>query len=671
MSTRKVSIYASNTFRYRIYGSRSWITLRGEEWHDLEFQPGDVVEFGSTSTVDNLKIRGAVKDVKIEDSEITSLNQSFMDLSELQFVEVASSTQITSAVEAFKNSSLSNVVMPTVSLVVADNMFENTKNVSTIQLSPSNLKSANEMFKHSSVNRVESMSSFSGQGAKEMFLRADPEYIGSLDLTNLDEDSIRSTIVESDKVISELDLFISRKRIMFTKKYERLPENIANDDMSIEFDLKTKEYIAHEEFSNEDGLSTGSDEYQAFEFDMKTKEYVAHDALEIVDGLPENIDDSMEIEYDIATKEVYAHEVYEIKDGLPTEIDDNQLIELDVKCTNNDIPANQREEFEVETGLDESMDDDTYVLEITSEIQNTTIPMHQREELEVDTGLDIDFDPDAYTIEIDYNILNNSVQMSRRDEFEVDTGLDTGFDDSTYTLEFDIVPESDIVDPFDDGSCVYMIGKNNCCDRISDDAFPDPANGWDKSYTFTKFGGSVVMSPIGGYMCNIIADAGVREETYKNIYLRVKWKTIPDSDQYYHAFGCIIDETGPTKFLIGFIKNSDGTLTAIVGNRDNDDDDFVTRIESDDLLPLVQNGDDEFSIAIIETAEDSGEYYFVINGQQVGDSFIMPFTDPVSDTDSFYCQQYNAANDNYLANGGVWVFNRTLTLSDIQYLDTI
>ena len=661
---RKVKMWADAVFRYRIQGSRSWITLTGETWHEAEFTEGDRVEFSSTSTVSNIKIQGSVSNVFIENSEITSLDESFKGNTAMVSATINSATEISSANSAFEGSGIVTVIFDSSKVVSADKIFKDTKDLRSVTIDATAVNTIEQGFSGSGVEGIDSMSRYHGKNASDVFSDAtELKQLSGIDLRMSGEGKLtRDTLDVSDKLINELDIMFTRQKVSLRKVYSVDPANTVDDNMNIELDIAGKEYITRAGKSSiEDSLPTDIDPAMNIELDIAGREYITRSNKKTVeDGLETDIDDNMNLEVDMAGKEYIARSsMPDIDDGLEKDADPAMSLEVNIKHKNL-VPANRREDHIVDTGLPTDADDTTYTLEVDQYIANNDIPMHRRENHVVDTGLDESYDPVNYTLEVDQHIVNNNIPMHRRENHIVDTGLDTAYDPNTYTLEFDMHAGSDNVDPLDDGSCIYYIGKDNHSEMISGDMFPEPANGWKSNRVSTAWGD--VCSPIRQYAALPISDATVLDSVYKNIYVRFDKKSGGTEDAWSLLFS-ILNTDGSQRFSVLTYFRSSGNMLVAINLADTDNGSASTVIQKEFAKPSGK-----MSIAIIETSSGSNSYRLIFSGEDIG-GYDITLTDAIASDTGTLCQNTDGRDASILC--GVQVFNRPLSIADVQLLDTI
>jgi hypothetical protein len=686
MALQEVKIWASNTFRYRKYGSRSWTTLRGGEWYTLSFAEGERIEFSSTSTVDQIKIRGAVELINIENSELTTLADAFTNDTELKEVIINSSVPITDITNAFKNTGIITLTMSTSSIVNANNAFEDTGSIQNLSIEADNLKNTDSMFENSSIKTIDSLTGFKATNAKEMFKNANElKNIGNaLDLTNANEDTLKSNFIPVDSdIVNEFDILISRQHVALRKRYTKDINNIINDSYNFEMDISSKEVYTHNPIRDiQDELDQTINDNYNFEFEAKKKNRdlpaTKREDFNINTNLSQLADiDNSSLELDISIKNNTLNKTERNTFDVDTKLDESlndtdNTLEVDISIKNNSLNKTERQQFDINTNLDESFDLTNNTLEIDISTKNKILNKTERYNYNVNTELDESVDLTNNTLELDLRALNNKLNKTERSQYNVYTGLDTTSDLTNYTLEIDIAPISEVVDPFDDDSCIFRLGRHNHCDLVSGDIFEEPVNGNDKFYYMQKFK-RWIYSPHGGYWANTTDDQDYRDNCYKNTYIRFHLKTTSfGNNTNFTIYNFKMKDDNSTKFEFRLHFNDSSTYVVQVCGRDNDSDAFTIFKESDNLKSRISNGEREFSVALIDDPDNADKRFLLIDGVKQGGSFTLKFTDALPDGEKISYQDYLARDQhNTIATDAHMVFNRALSQSEIQYLDTI
>jgi hypothetical protein len=671
----KVKMYADNAFRYRLHGSRSWISLSGGEWHYANFNDGDRVEFSSTSSVANIKIIGAVSNINIEKSELSSLDGSFERNKSMSTAVVNSSTQIETMDSSFADSGIVTLTLDSSNIKSAVKAFENTKDLRVLNFDSSNLKDSTDMFAGSKVESIDSLSNMRDSTMTGMF--DDAKNLRTLASIDLRDSLLTSEDIDvSEDLMVAMGIEFSRKKIIVNKIYSVVEDNVIDDDYSFELDIQVKELTKTRESTPDvnDGLSTDIDGSQNIELDIKVKglEKTRESTPDVNDGLDSVIDVSQNIELDIKVKNEDLpnprREPVIVDTGLDTSIDSvNYTLEMDIERTHELLPISRREPVVVNTGLDTSIDSLNYTLEM--DVQKATDPLAfaRREPVVVDTGLDTTSDSSNYTFEMDIHKAG-LLDIARREPVTVDTGLDTTSDPSTYTLEMDIFAGYEDIDPFGDGSCVYYVGRDNQTELIEGSTFSGYSGGWMSSPEELRPGRyGKVHRPQKGVEANPITNTDALKNLYRNIYIQFDRVFHPSSSLFTSLFRTILEGDGAphTKFAVYERYYNGQTTLKIIGNPG--DYDSAQEILFDEIISTGA-ANSYGAIAIIETAVDSGSYRVIVNGVDAG-GFDFTMTIEPSSSEKVYINAQHEDTETSHTHCRTMVFNRPLTIDDVRYLD--
>jgi len=673
MNKQKVGLFATADFKCRLYGSRYWTYLKGNEWHYLEFEPEDIVEFASDEYVENIQVRGAVKDIHVDISELTSISNSFRDMNTIESASVVSSNEITEAVDTFKNSSIKEFDVPMMSLVIADGMFDGTTNLDELKIDASeleSLESANRMFANSSVQVIASLSGFSKEKISELLLGSDPVKIDELDLTRADENSLRTLAIDTGNVVSDFNIFISRDRVVFAKSYTKV--NDVDDSMNIEYDISTKEDILyHDKNDIKDSLDTDIDDNMNIEYDISTDEILySHEQDTVSDDLDNSVDDSMNIEYDISTdSNAYSHEeVVTIDDELDTVLDesleleydfatlDGERIEHEESAVDDNLKTEYDDNFDVEydvsssgfnsdthepISVDDGMSSD-YDSSFNTEydLSVSGFGSYSHEDISVDDGMDTDADEtmtleydvvsknslfkhdenDAETglseeydddkyVEYDVDSVNTDIPVYIRKDHTVSVGLDETYD-SNYNFEMDICPLKEVVDPFGDGSCVYATSASNRLELIRQRVMSDEDL---EDIRWSKKFESLHRFPIYSSEGGEESDDEARSASHNNIYGRFMVRTPPAYTEFLYVYSIETlnsNDESVIMFGVGIIKQDDGRIQFFVNTRYDPDEEDVTSVYAGDLSDDIYfNAVTDFSFALVHSNDDNNSEY--------------------------------------------------------------
>ncbi len=621
--TRKIILSADNIFKYRLYGSRSWTILTAGE-HEVEFSAGDRVEISSTSTVSHVKIKGHVKDVFVDSSEIETLDDSFSGTPSLDSVVINSSSQIKSMSGTFRDSGIVSFNIPTDDVVSFDSAFAETTRISDIDIVTSSASSLDNAFSDSSAKNIGDISSYSGS-ASSLLTGSKVVYLdGGFNAGDLvGSDISRSEL--SNKMISEMDIVFCRGKVAEVKDYRVIDDNVIDESMNFEMSIEPSEIFTREPVTEES--SDAIDESMMFEMDIEPHEIITRGDFSIGEGLDDTFDGYMNLEADI------------------------ELL--------NDVDASRRDNVVISTYLDTSSDIMANMIEFDYSQENSELSSTRRDDVLITTTLDESMDYNSYLSEFDLGYNEPYLNANRRDDVYVSTDLDDTFSPESYMLEFDMGAGYTDIDPFRDGSLVFSTGQESSVNRVDGSALPAPTGG------FTNARGTYINSYTGldfffGANSSQTIDVSGYSPTSRSGFLTTLFARLADFD-----FGTGLLSTNSPVFLI---KNgsSENVLGLLVSS------DSSARIYNISLYGKNDGGFYEskisYQVGYLTSIEslcvtvDGSTYTMYVNGEDVGTGDIT-----IADKSDVSTVTIGMAQ-NDTRSGDYKVFSRSLTSDEVRSL---
>jgi hypothetical protein len=662
-------MHGDNPFRYRIEGARLWITLLPGQWHDIEFSQGDRVQINSTTNVTHLKIHGHVSNIFLENSELENLNDSFSGTKNLESVEVRSSSVIKSMDDIFNGSGIINITIPTIDIETANRAFKDTDRIVNAVIESDKLISENEMFSGSNVSSVDSINSRPLENVVDIFKDTKNfKIIGEIDLSMSASDDKRIVNLNNESMAS-LDIMVSRGKILL-KKYEQVHDNVIDDDMNIEIDVKpilisnTRDEIIINSAEGED-----FDDSMNIEVDVTTLPLpLSRDKLVVDLGdMDPNFNETMNVEIDVNQKNdniTHARrDDVHIATGLDTSVDENMVIEVDIVAEEKIIETIRRDSIRLDTDLDNTSNDE-YNLEcdIVTVISDNLVTA-RRSPLIIKNGLSTDTD-EAMTFECDIGTGSVSAPLVRRDSIIVETGMDSVSDVSSYNIEIDVETTVDNIDPLDDGSCVYYASRNLDMDLVSGDMYPAREASSLSDRTVSVLGKAFAM-PTRRVISSPIASASVGAAINRNMYFRFQFTPGYGTSAYIYT---LIDSHPSTMVAVTYSLNRTGYFqlkVSILGVTSNPTQVYNINIQEEfKVYPSSGNG---YSFAMIEsTVQD--EYHILVSGEIVK-TFNVGEIGAIGENSRITLGGSYASSLSKVRAGYLQAFNRRLTVEDVQKLD--